>query len=280
MAWVSPKLDWDTNPINPTEVDLNRIEGNIDFLKTDIETKKGAIVDALNTVGITASLSDTHAELASAITGAEQTAVVITPSTVDQAIPNGIYDTGGGVVSGDADLVASNIKSGVNIFGVNGTVKDLNSIYLYKSGMNNYSDWVNSGYYNNSIYRTITLTNVDLYIRTTQNLSGAYVTIVKNAPIDLTSVSRIRAIGYNSSSTVGWGIAVSTTKYPDSAIDSNLSTALPINNSTSTATLTGQKTALELDVSALSGNYYVYIVGHVRTGTDDTTTRIYEVTIE
>jgi hypothetical protein len=64
MAWTSPKLDWLTNPVNPTPTDLDRIEGNIDFLKTDIETKKGEIVDALNAVGITASLTDTYAELA------------------------------------------------------------------------------------------------------------------------------------------------------------------------------------------------------------------------
>jgi hypothetical protein len=120
MAWVSPKLDWDTNPINPTEVDLNRIEGNIDFLKTDIETKKGAIVDALNEVGITATITDTHAQLASKITTAEKTGITIVPSTVNQAIPKGIYDTGGGVVAGDADLVASKIKYASSIFGVTG----------------------------------------------------------------------------------------------------------------------------------------------------------------
>jgi hypothetical protein len=121
MAWTSPKLDWITNPVNPTPTDLNRIEGNIDFLKTDIETKKGDIVDALNAVGISASLSDTHAELATKIETAEKTGITITPSTVNQVIPNGIYDTGGGVVLGDADLVADNIKSGANIFGVVGS---------------------------------------------------------------------------------------------------------------------------------------------------------------
>lgn len=49
---------------------------------------------------------------------------VITPSTADQAFPKGYY--GGaltdGKVVGDADLIPSNIKSGINIFGVNGNV--------------------------------------------------------------------------------------------------------------------------------------------------------------
>jgi len=48
MTWQNPKTDWVTNPKNPIAEDFNRIEGNIDFLKQEIETKKGAIVDALN----------------------------------------------------------------------------------------------------------------------------------------------------------------------------------------------------------------------------------------
>ena len=46
--------------------------------------------------------------------------VNITPSTTNQAITSG-YHSGSGVVYGDADLVAGNIKRGVNIFGVTGT---------------------------------------------------------------------------------------------------------------------------------------------------------------
>lgn len=42
-----------------------------------------------------------------------------TPSAVDQSISLGYHD-GTGVVSGDADLVSANIKSGINIFGVAG----------------------------------------------------------------------------------------------------------------------------------------------------------------
>lgn len=120
MPWTNPKTDWDTNPTNPLPSDFNRIEGNIDYLKTDIETKKGLIVDALNSVGIAALIADTHVQLASKITGAEKTGISITPGTVNQAIPKGIYDTGGGTVLGDPDLISANIKAGVNIFGVAG----------------------------------------------------------------------------------------------------------------------------------------------------------------
>jgi hypothetical protein len=120
MPWITPKTDWDTNPTNPLPSDFNRIEGNIDFLSTDIETKKGLIVDALNSVGIATLIADTHVQLASKITGAKKTGISITPGTSNKEIPKGIYDTGGGTVLGDPDLISANIKAGINIFGVAG----------------------------------------------------------------------------------------------------------------------------------------------------------------
>lgn len=120
MPWTTPKTDWDTNPTNPLPSDFNRIEGNIDFLNIDIETKKGLIVNALSSVGIAALIADTHVQLASKITGAKKTGVSIIPGTANQEIPKGIYDTGGGTVLGDPDLISANIKAGANIFGVAG----------------------------------------------------------------------------------------------------------------------------------------------------------------
>jgi hypothetical protein len=48
-------------------------------------------------------------------------AVTLTPTTSDQAIAAGYHD-GAGECAGDADLLAANIKNGVNLFGVTGTV--------------------------------------------------------------------------------------------------------------------------------------------------------------
>ncbi|AXM89394.1 hypothetical protein CI793_09610 [Anoxybacillus ayderensis] len=48
-------------------------------------------------------------------------AITITPSTIDQTIPDG-YHNGSGIVKGDPDLIPSNIRQGVNIFGVTGTL--------------------------------------------------------------------------------------------------------------------------------------------------------------
>lgn len=50
---------------------------------------------------------------------ADRRAVTITPSTVQQTIPQG-YHNGSGYVEGDADLVSANIRAGVDIFGVTG----------------------------------------------------------------------------------------------------------------------------------------------------------------
>ena len=53
-----------------------------------------------------------------------QGAKVITPGTTNKAIPAG-YHNGSGYVVGDVDLVAENIKQGVNIFGVVGNLPAL-----------------------------------------------------------------------------------------------------------------------------------------------------------
>ena len=52
-------------------------------------------------------------------------AKIITPSTVNQAIPAG-YHNGQGYVEGDANLVKSNIRDGVTIFGIVGTYNPYN----------------------------------------------------------------------------------------------------------------------------------------------------------
>lgn len=49
-------------------------------------------------------------------------AATITPGTSNQTIASGTYLTGAQTISGDANLVAGNIKSGVSIFGVSGSL--------------------------------------------------------------------------------------------------------------------------------------------------------------
>ena len=59
-----------------------------------------------------------------ALTGtiASKAAATITPGTTDQTIASGQYLSGVQTISGDADLVAANILSTANIFGVQGSV--------------------------------------------------------------------------------------------------------------------------------------------------------------
>lgn len=59
------------------------------------------------------------------VSGAMQSkaAATITPGTADQTIASGQYLSGAQTIKGDANLVASNIKKGVSIFGVNGTLE-------------------------------------------------------------------------------------------------------------------------------------------------------------
>lgn len=52
-----------------------------------------------------------------------QAAQTITAGTTDQTIASGKYLTGAQTIKGDANLLAENIKSGVSIFGVEGTLE-------------------------------------------------------------------------------------------------------------------------------------------------------------
>lgn len=49
-------------------------------------------------------------------------AATITPTTSDQTISAGQYLTGAQTIKGDSNLIASNIKSGISIFGINGAL--------------------------------------------------------------------------------------------------------------------------------------------------------------
>lgn len=53
----------------------------------------------------------------------KKAAATITPGTVDQTIASGQYLSGTQTIEGDANLIADNIKKGVSIFGVTGTLE-------------------------------------------------------------------------------------------------------------------------------------------------------------
>lgn len=80
---------------------------------------------------ITASVTQSSGYVSSATKSATkqlttQSGTTITPGTSQKtAVASGRYTTGTVYVAGDSDLVASNIRQGVNIFGVTGTAQTI-----------------------------------------------------------------------------------------------------------------------------------------------------------
>ena len=68
----------------------------------------------------TGTATNSAVRLTAAVT--TKAAATYTPTTSDQTIASGTYLTGAQTISGDANLVSGNIKSGVSIFGVNGSL--------------------------------------------------------------------------------------------------------------------------------------------------------------
>jgi hypothetical protein len=82
------------------------VEATGDAIAADVLTSK--TFSNADNAGVSGSMPDNGA-------------VTMTPSTTAQTIADG-YHNGSGTVEGDTDLTAANIKSGVDIFGVSGSV--------------------------------------------------------------------------------------------------------------------------------------------------------------
>lgn len=59
----------------------------------------------------------------------DQDAQTITPGTADKTIPSGRYLAGVQTIKGDKNLTPANIKKGVSIFGVAGTMEEGAMVY-------------------------------------------------------------------------------------------------------------------------------------------------------
>lgn len=62
-----------------------------------------------------------------------QTAQTITPGTEDQTIASGVYLSGAQTIKGDTNLLAENIKEGVELFGITGTYTGGDTVNPYKN---------------------------------------------------------------------------------------------------------------------------------------------------
>ena len=84
-------------------------------------TKTGVTTTPTVSAGYVSSATASTATVTLTASVTTKAAATITPGTSDQTIASGTYLTGTQTISGDADLIASNIKTGVAIFGVTGT---------------------------------------------------------------------------------------------------------------------------------------------------------------
>lgn len=205
------------------------VEDALQELAGNVKNGKSSIANAIVAMGQSASGGDTFDTLAAKIRdiskdataaegnvlsgktfyagGAKKTgtmpnrgAVVITPSTQNQAIPQG-YHNGQGYVKGDANLLPKNIVQGVSIFGVTGAapynaklILDGNTTYEdfergYTVGTE-YTFWIGNGY-------------ITMWTRSVNNTISA----VTSNMIDITDFTKLKARVSATSTEVGVGLA-------------------------------------------------------------------------
>lgn len=158
-------------------ITADNVQGAIDQLFTSVSNGKSQIASAITGMGVSTSANDSFAQMATNIgniktgpdwsqvqspAGAAQIlapyqtydssnklikgtitskgAQTYTPRTVSQTIAKGQYLSGNQTIQGDGNLKASNIKSGVSIFGVSGTAPIVKIADLSKATITTYSD--------------------------------------------------------------------------------------------------------------------------------------------
>ena len=172
--------------------------------------------------------------------GGERT---ITPSTSDQVLPDGYY-SGDITVKGDSDLLPENIVAGKEIFGVTGSAKTADDIFLYKEG-----DMAESGgWIGENSNGTLTLNNTDMtmFLSKGGGTWSTYQFIVNtNNSVDFTNYTRLIVEIESASATYG----SCSVKVTGTSNDKSLS----IVSGSSSASTINARTALILDISDVTG---------------------------
>lgn len=88
-------------------------------------SKSVSVTPSVTTAGYISSGTAGSSSVSLTASVTTKAAATITPGTSDQEIAAGTYLTGKQTISGDADLVAANIKQGVQIFGVTGSLSSV-----------------------------------------------------------------------------------------------------------------------------------------------------------
>lgn len=90
-------------------------------------TKTVSVTPSVTTAGYISSGTAGNSSVSLTASVTTKAAATITPGTTNQTIASGTYLTGTQTIEGDADLVAGNIKSGVQIFGVTGSYSGIDT---------------------------------------------------------------------------------------------------------------------------------------------------------
>lgn len=120
-------LDAMTNYVGEANTDVATEADLIEQIASALEGKAAGGEQATPEISVSSDgfVTATAGTKSSTYQLAFQPAKTITPSTASQiAVSSGYYTGGNVIVAGDANLIAENIKSGVSIFGVSGTLEN------------------------------------------------------------------------------------------------------------------------------------------------------------
>lgn len=216
-----------------------------------VDTSAGTITSAAQILNGYKAYSDGMIYTGTMPTKSAQT---YTPGTTNQTIASGRYLSGAQTILGDADLIASNIKNGKNIFGVTGSVVEKSEY----SGINyDVAANINVPPLIDQINRVHTdgiqpIADVSIG-RLRVSYSGDDVCFVTNIAIDLTSISTISSYAY-SGSRGSWIHPMTIVASPVKSATRNTYTARA-----EIGTEDNGIYFLNLDVSSLTGNYYIRV---------------------
>lgn len=121
-----------------------------------------SVTTSNNVVTIPAGIYDSQVQKT---VGTAKSAATYIPGTSDQTISSGYYLTGAQTIKGDSNLVASNIKSGVSIFGVNGSLADgchIIDIYYDADSWGSELSWTTHTYTNGPDFETLIISPSNL----------------------------------------------------------------------------------------------------------------------
>lgn len=124
---------------------------------------------------VSGTAGNTSVELEASVTTLGAT--TYTPTTSSQTIASDTYLTGTQTISGDANLVAGNIKSGVSIFGVAGSYQGVDV-----SDTTATADKVLSGYY---FYNSSAVRTQGTAVMATATVSGTTLTLTNGFPVSV-----------------------------------------------------------------------------------------------